>query len=123
MMGKLDLTKAIFEEQQDNYAGVTHCTLKVLPPSINPDRPPKNYKDAKGRQAGVGQGIHQNIYDTLIQFKYKDDNGTFLKRKVRLWDKQIQGESFNSSCLYAPNLKVPEARLLAAIAAEHSCYG
>ena len=36
-------------------------------------------------------------------------------------DQLIKGESFNSSDLYAPTLKAPEARLLAAIAAEHGC--
>ena len=48
----------------------------------------------------------------------------FLKRKVRLCarrDQQIEGESFNASDLHAPTLKAPEARLLAAIAAEHCC--
>ena len=33
----------------------------------------------------------------------------------------MEGESFGSSDLYAPTLKAPEARLLAAIAAEHGC--
>jgi hypothetical protein len=33
----------------------------------------------------------------------------------------MEGESFSSSDLYAPTLKAPEARLLAAIAAEHGC--
>jgi hypothetical protein len=33
----------------------------------------------------------------------------------------VEGESLISSDLYAPTLKAPEARLLAAIAAEHGC--
>ncbi len=33
----------------------------------------------------------------------------------------MEGESFKSSDLYAPTLKAPEARLLAAIAAEYGC--
>ena len=33
----------------------------------------------------------------------------------------MEGESFTSSDLYAPTPKVPEAKLLAAIAAEHGC--
>jgi hypothetical protein len=64
------------------------------------------------------------IHDTLTRLEYKEDNGTFLKRKVRLCargDQQVEGESFTSSDLYAPTLKAPEARLLAAIAAEHGC--
>jgi hypothetical protein len=47
-----------------------------------------------------------------------------LKQKARLCargDQQVEGESFTSSDLYAPTLKAPEARLLAAIAAEHGC--
>ncbi len=47
-----------------------------------------------------------------------------IKRKVRLCarrDHQVEGDSFISSDLYAPTLKAPEARLLAAITAEHGC--
>jgi hypothetical protein len=36
-------------------------------------------------------------------------------------DQQIEGESFTASDLYAIVLNAPEARLLAAIAAEHGC--
>jgi hypothetical protein len=36
-------------------------------------------------------------------------------------DQQIEGACFNSSDLYAPTLKAPGARLLAATAAEHGC--
>jgi hypothetical protein len=64
------------------------------------------------------------IHDTLTRLEYKENNGAFLKRKVRLrarGDQQIEGESFKSSDLYAPTLKDPEARLLAAITEEHSC--
>ncbi len=60
----------------------------------------------------------------MTRLEYKEDNGTFLKRKVRLCARggqQIEGESFKSSDLNAPTLRAPEARLLAAIAAEHSC--
>ena len=64
------------------------------------------------------------VHDTLTRLEYKEDNGTFLKLKVHLCargDQQVEGESFTSSDLYAPTLKAPEARLLAAIAAEHGC--
>jgi hypothetical protein len=47
-----------------------------------------------------------------------------LKREVHLCargDQQVEGESFKSSDLYAPTFKAPEARLLAAIAAEYCC--
>ena len=64
------------------------------------------------------------VHDTLTSLEYKEDNGTFLKRKVRLCargDQQVEGESFTSSDLYAPTLKALEARLLAVTAAEHGC--
>jgi hypothetical protein len=144
LMDMLDLCEAVSKEQQANFAGVTHRTRKGLPPSINPDRPPKIYKDAmstedrqewgeaftKEYRGFVERGTFKavrprpgvEIHDTLTWFEYKDDNGTFLKRKVRLCargNRQIEGESFNSFGLYAPTLKAPEARLLAATAAEH----
>jgi hypothetical protein len=62
--------------------------------------------------------------NTITRLEYKEDNGTFLKRKVRLCasgDQQVEGVSFNSFDLHAPTLKSTEARILAAIAAEHSC--
>ena len=60
------------------------------------------------------------IHDTLTRLEYKEDNGEFLKNKVRLCargDQQIPGVSFQESDLYAPVLKAAEARLLLALAA------
>ncbi len=54
-----------------------------------------------------------NVHATLTQFESKEENGTFLKRKVRLCalgDQQIKGESFNTSDLYDPAWKAPETR-------------
>jgi hypothetical protein len=143
---KLALANTVIEEQTAYFAGISHRTLKGLPQSVDPDRPPKNYKDAMSREdkqdwaeaydkeyrgfmerkafkvVRPEKGI--KIHDTLTRLEYKEDNGTFLKRKVRLCargDQQVEGESFTSSDLYAPTLKAPEARLLAAIAAEHGC--
>ena len=143
---KMALSKAVIDEQIANIAGISHRALKGLLTSINPDRPPKNYKDAMSREdkqdwaeaydkeyrgfmerkafkvVRPEKGI--KVHDTLTRLEYKEDNGTFLKRKVRLCargDQQVEGESFTSSDLYAPTLKAPEARLLAAIAAEHGC--
>ncbi len=60
------------------------------------------------------------ILETLTRLEYKEDNGAFLKNKVRLCargDQQILGVSFRESDLYAPVLKAAEARLLLALAA------
>ena len=45
----LDQLKAATEEQYANMASVHHRKLEGLDPEINPDRPPKNYKDAMSR--------------------------------------------------------------------------
>jgi hypothetical protein len=63
---------------------------------------------------------------TTTRLDYKVDNGVagvLTKRKVCMCvrgDQQTE-ERFNPSDLYSPVLKAPEARLLAAIAAEHCC--
>jgi hypothetical protein len=62
------------------------------------------------------------IQDTLMRLEYKEDNRTFLRREVRLCkseDQQVESESFTLSDLYAPTLKAPEARLLAATAPKY----
>ncbi len=65
---------------------------------------------------------------TTTRLDYKIKNGVLEKYKVRMCvrgDQQREGVDFNSSDLYSPVLKAPElgpeARLLAAIAAEHGC--
>jgi hypothetical protein len=68
--------------------------------------------------------VSLRVLDSLTRFENKEDNETFLKRKVRMCirrGQQIEGESVTASDLYAPVLKAPEAKLLAAIAAEHGC--
>jgi hypothetical protein len=42
---QLSLHKSQHQEQA-NFAGVKHCTLKGLDPRINPDKPPRNFRDA-----------------------------------------------------------------------------
>jgi len=100
---KLALINTIAEEQSAYIAGISHRTLKGLPQSVDPDRPPKNYKDAMSREdkqdwaeaydkeyrgfmerkafkvVRPEKGI--KIHDTLTRLEYKEDNGTFLKRK------------------------------------------
>jgi hypothetical protein len=62
------------------------------------------------------------IHDTLTRLEYKEDNGEFIKCKVRSslcarGDQQIPGVSFRESDLYSLVLKAMEARLLLALAA------
>jgi hypothetical protein len=47
---KLALSKGVLDEQVAYLAGTSHRTLKGLPQSVNPNRPPKNYKDASSRE-------------------------------------------------------------------------
>ncbi len=54
-MDMLDLLKVAAAKQYAYLAGASQCshrTLKGLDPEINPDRPPKNYKDAVSRKDG-----------------------------------------------------------------------
>ena len=121
-------------------------TVHGLPDDIDPDRPPKNFKDAMSRPdsqewAEAYQKEFQGCKDrnvfavvkpppgtkvlgTTTRTEYKINNGVMEKRKVRMCirgDQQTEGVNFDSSDLYSPVLKATEARLLAAIAAEHGC--
>jgi hypothetical protein len=42
----LDLLKAAAEQHQAHFASIHHSTLQGLDPAINPDSPPRNFKDA-----------------------------------------------------------------------------
>jgi hypothetical protein len=75
--------------------------LKGLPQSVDPDRPPKNYKVAMSREdkqdwADASDKEYRGfmerkafkvvrpekgikIHDTLTRLEYKEDNGTFLQ--------------------------------------------
>jgi hypothetical protein len=111
-----------------------------MPAGIDPDRPPKNFKEAMARPdreqcAKAYQKEYQGFKDrnvlsvmklpqgakvlgTTTRMKYKINNGVFEKFKVRICvrgDQQQEGVDFNASDLYSPVLKAPEARLLAAI--------
>ncbi len=62
------------------------------------------------------------IHDTITRLDYKEDNGEFLKYKVRFklcarGGQQILGVSFRESDLCSPVLRATEARLLLALAA------
>jgi hypothetical protein len=141
-MDMLDLLKVAAEEHYAHLAAASHRILKGLDPEINPDRPPKNYKDAVSRKdreqweeammkeyhwfqdmkalAIVKPPKGARLHDTLTRWEYKEENGKLVKYKVRMTirgDQQVAGESFVATDLYAPVLKAHESRLLLAIAA------
>ena len=119
--------------------------VKGLSLTINASKPPRNYKDALSREdhaewqeAYLKEYLGMKSRDamvyatpppgtkllgTLTRTEYKvGPDGVFDKRKVRLCirgDQQIEGVNYVQQDLYAPTLKAPEARLIAAIAAQH----
>jgi hypothetical protein len=113
------LAAARAEELQANFAGISHRTLQGFPPSIDPDCPPKNFKDAMSRDDKQEwaeaynkeyQGFKERnafkvvrpdkgirIHDTLTRLEYKEDNGTFLKRKHRKLRLCARGDQHDSA--------------------------
>ena len=63
----LDLLKAAAVQHQAHFAGIQHCTLQGLDPSINPDRPPRNFKDAMSR--GDRQDWAEALNKEFLGFK------------------------------------------------------
>ena len=111
-------------EQQAHFAGVAHRTLKGLDPDIDPDRAPKNFKDAMSRKdrqewaealnkeyrgfkdsnalAIVKPPKGARLLGRLTRWEYKKDNSTLVKYKVRMvvrGDQQAEGESYTASDL------------------------
>jgi hypothetical protein len=130
----------------DTAAAKEGTKLEGLPDSINANKPPKNYKDAMSREDSrewqdayfkfkeykgmINRGAVRavkpppgaKILGTTTRTEYKTSNGIFDKRKVRMCvrgDQQVEGQDFFQQDLYAPTLKAQEARLIAAIAAQH----
>ena len=126
---QLSLHKTRHREQA-NFAGVNDRTLKGLDPRINPDKPPRNFRDAmkvldkqawaeaynSEYQGFVERGVFKivkpeqgaRIHDTITRIEYNGDNGDFLKVKERMCvrgDQQIAGVSFKETDQYAPVLK------------------
>ncbi len=106
LQDKLAFSKAVLEEQQAQFAGISHHKLKGLPPSIDPDQLPKNYKDAMSRAElqAWDEAYHKEycrfkernafkiiypeqgikIHNTLTRLEYKEDKGTLFKQKSTL---------------------------------------
>jgi hypothetical protein len=145
-MDMLDLLKVAAPEHYAHLATTPHRTLKGLDPEINPDCPPKSYKDAVSRKdhkqweeammkechwfqdmkalAIVKPPKGARLHDTLTRWELKEENGRLVKYKVRMTirgDQQVAGESYVANDLYAPVLKSHESRLLLAIAAAEGC--
>jgi hypothetical protein len=118
--------------------------VKGLPDSIDPTKPPRNYRHAMSlpdaqewaeaydkeymgiKQRGVFETVRMEkgmkIMGMTTRTEYKVTNGVFGKRKVRLCargDQQIEGLQFNQRDIYSPVLKSAEVRLMVAIAAQH----
>ena len=116
-----------------------------LPDSIDPTKPPKNFKDAQSREDSaewmaayykeyngmMDRGAVKvvkpppgtKVLDTTTRLEYKSDNGDLTKRKARMCirgDQQIEGRDYSKQDLYAPTLKAQEARLIAAVVAQHA---
>jgi hypothetical protein len=118
-------------------------SFKGLPISIDPTKPPKNYKDAMSRPDAeewaqaymeeyngfIEQGVFEVVYPsagekvigttTRLDYKFKGDE--FDKYKVRMCARGDQQDenSFDPDGLYTPSIKATEVRMLAAIAAHH----
>ena len=122
----MNLLTIAAKEQRAHLASAGNRTLKGLDPDIDPDRAPKNFKDAMSRKdrqewaealnkeyigftdrtalAVVKPPKGERILGTLTRWEYKEDNGRLVKYTIRMvvrGDQQVEGESFTSSYLYA----------------------
>jgi hypothetical protein len=127
-------------------AGPIRQPLAGLPASIDYLNPPKSYSQAMQRiDSAEWEEAYSNEFEgfksrgamvfatpkpgskilgTTTRTEYKTDNGTFIKRKVRMCvrgDQQTEGLDYHQEDLYAPVVKAAEVRLLTAIAAQHKC--
>jgi hypothetical protein len=138
--------RALVAKMNDEVSSGSDGPIRVkgLPNSIDPNKPPRNYRDAMSREdrqewaaayMEEHQGFHEQgtlqvarpepgakILDTTTRTDYKVSNGVFDKRKVRLCvcgNQQEEGIHYNSGNLYAPVMKASEVRLMVAIAAQN----
>jgi hypothetical protein len=103
--------------------------VKGLPNSINPDKPPKSYREAMSREdsaewaeAYMGLKQRNHVFEVVrikkgmklmgmtARNEYKVVNGEFSKRKSRLCameNQQLDGLQYNARGLYAPVLNKP----------------
>ena len=130
------------EPESDLRRGTSSGT-KGLPGNIDPNKPPKNFKDAMQRidrqewaeaydaeyQGFLEHGTLKivrpepgvKILGTTTRTEYKVVNGALKKRKVRLCamgNQQKEGIHYRAGELYAPVMKATEVRLFLAKAAQ-----
>jgi hypothetical protein len=109
---------------------------------VNLNKPPKSYKDVMNGQDSTDwyksywkewQGFKDcnamdivprppgvKMLDSLTRNEYKTVDGTLQRRKTR-WCIRGDQQEYHVEDRYATVLKAPEARLIAAIAAQHGC--
>ncbi len=101
MVMRVDTEVNTYTRERTSRNGLRHTTKNI--------RVSRGGMHSRWSVPSPDKGIR--IHDTLTRLEYKEDNGTFLKRTVRLCargDQHIEGKSFKSSDLYAPTLNLPK---------------
>jgi hypothetical protein len=136
-------TRAMVARMESQLPGGGHSGTKGLPSNIDPNNPPKNFKDAMRRvdrqewaeaydkeyQGFLEHGTLKivrpepgvKILGTTTRAEYKVVNGVLKKRKIRLCamgNQQKEGVHYKAGELYAPVMKASEVRMFLAKSAQ-----